>query len=72
MNATLDSVMNEQTYEDSQTLLNPLSTHYVTLEGGNHSQFGDYGFQRGDTLATISLVEQHLLIAQELNAWMES
>ena len=72
MKATLDTVMNEQTYDDSHALLNPLTTRYVTLEGGNHSQFGDYGFQRGDTVATLSLEEQHLLIAQELNAWMES
>ena len=72
MKATFDTVMNEQTYDDSHALLNPLTTRYVTLEGGNHSQFGDYGFQRGDTLATLSLEEQHLLIAQELNAWMES
>ena len=28
------------------------------IEGGNHRQYADYSFQRGDGLATISLAEQ--------------
>lgn len=30
----------------------------VEIEGGNHAQFGNYGFQKGDLEATISAVEQ--------------
>jgi hypothetical protein len=72
LTASLDSVMNAETYEESLALLNPSTTTFVTVEGGNHSQFGDYGFQRGDTLATISTEAQHAFVALTLSLWMES
>lgn len=34
-------------------------TIYHQIDGGNHSQFGDYGFQKGDGEATITVNEQH-------------
>jgi hypothetical protein len=42
--------------------LNLPSTQYVVIEGGNHSQFGDYGFQPGDNEATISRAGQQAQI----------
>ena len=36
----------------------PASTKWVLVEGGNHSQFGHYGFQFGDRLAEISRDQQ--------------
>lgn len=36
----------------------PNDTEFYIIEGGNHSQFGDYGFQKGDNIADISLEEQ--------------
>ena len=36
----------------------PPSLEIVEIEGGNHSQFGSYGFQPGDWPATISREEQ--------------
>jgi hypothetical protein len=36
----------------------PEDTEYVMIEGGNHAQFGDYGFQPGDNQATITRLEQ--------------
>jgi pimeloyl-ACP methyl ester carboxylesterase len=43
----------------------PQSTRYIEVAGGNHAQFGYYGFQLGDRRATISRDEQqaHLLRA---------
>jgi hypothetical protein len=32
----------------------PGSTNWIWIQGGNHSQFGWYGFQPGDYRATIS------------------
>lgn len=32
----------------------PKDTKYVEIEGGNHSAFGDYGLQKGDTKSIIS------------------
>ena len=44
-------------FENSQDLL-PLDTKYVVIQGGNHSQFGDYGLQPGDHEATVTKAEQ--------------
>jgi hypothetical protein len=34
------------------------SARRVVIEGGNHRQYADYSFQRGDGIATISAAEQ--------------
>ncbi|MEO5590217.1 MAG: alpha/beta family hydrolase [Gemmatimonadaceae bacterium] len=44
----------------------PSSTRWVWIEGGNHSQFGWYGFQPGDRFAEISRDQQHHLTIQAL------
>ncbi len=36
----------------------PVNADFVSIEGGNHAQFGDYGPQDGDNTATISREEQ--------------
>lgn len=36
----------------------PPDTQFVVITGGNHAQFGDYGFQPGDKEATITRAEQ--------------
>jgi hypothetical protein len=36
----------------------PADTTFVVIDGGNHGQFGDYGFQPGDNEATISRADQ--------------
>ena len=41
----------------SKTLF-PEQTQYVSIEGGNHGQFGSYGIQAGGNAATISPEEQ--------------
>lgn len=44
----------------------PLSLEIVEIDGGNHSQFGSYGFQPGDWPATISRVEQRRLTVEAI------
>jgi hypothetical protein len=46
-----------QQFQSSAALL-PSDTKFVVIEGGNHSQFGNYGLQPGDNLATIPWQEQ--------------
>ncbi|MDB6027125.1 MAG: alpha/beta hydrolase [Verrucomicrobiales bacterium] len=46
----------------------PSSAHWVVIEGGNHSQFGSYGFQPGDYRATITREQQEM---QTLAAFLE-
>jgi len=36
----------------------PVTSTYVTIEGGNHAYFGAYGEQKGDGVATITNKEQ--------------
>lgn len=43
----------------------PPSTVFKVLEGGNHAQFGDYGEQEGDGVATISVESQQRQIIEE-------
>jgi hypothetical protein len=43
---------------DETSINLPQDTEFYIIEGGNHSQFGDYGFQKGDNSADISLEEQ--------------
>ena len=57
---TLDMAGMEK-FEESRALL-PEDTTWVVIEGGNHAQFGDYGFQPGDNAATISAADQQAQI----------
>ena len=42
------------------------------IKGGNHAQFGDYGAQDGDGVATISVEEQQELTANAVAAFTQS
>lgn len=53
---TADEVMNKETYEKNRSIVP--NREEVILEGGNHAQFGDYGEQAGDGIATMSASEQ--------------
>ncbi len=55
--------------EESRALL-PTDTEYVLIEGANHAQFGDYGNQRNDLPAVISLTSQHNAIVEALFAFL--
>ncbi|MBI3169747.1 MAG: alpha/beta hydrolase [Chloroflexi bacterium] len=48
--------------EDARMSL-PADAKFVSIEGGNHSQFGAYGFQPGDHEADISPEEQWIQVA---------
>ena len=44
----------------------PETAKHVIIEGGNHAQFGDYGWQDGDMEAKISMEEQLDITAAEM------
>lgn len=50
---TEDGIMNHDNFEKYQSNL-PAGVRISVLQGGNHSQFGNYGLQDGDGKATIS------------------
>jgi pimeloyl-ACP methyl ester carboxylesterase len=60
---TMDNVPNTENFDDKRHLL-PANTKFVGIEGANHAQFGDYGPQKGDVVASISLAEQHEKVAE--------
>jgi dienelactone hydrolase len=53
-------------------VLNPPSAQYVVIDGGNHAQFGDYGFQPGDNQASISRAEQQAQIVSAVVQFLAS
>lgn len=63
--ATNDKVIKWDTYNKSLKNL-PKDYIHVSIEGGNHGQFGDYGEQRNDGVATISNEKQHQIIIKAI------
>jgi hypothetical protein len=59
---TTNNLPNTDNFNDRRHLL-PADTLFVGVEGANHAQFGDYGPQKGDVVASLSLAEQHERVA---------
>jgi dienelactone hydrolase len=57
LHGSLDGLATPAKITDSLKLLPPTSRE-VLIEGGNHAQYGNYGPQAGDGVATISREEQ--------------
>jgi dienelactone hydrolase len=57
IHGSLDGLATPTKIADSLKLL-PSSTQDVLIDGGNHAQYGNYGPQAGDGVATISREEQ--------------
>ena len=55
---TTNNYPNTDNFNDKRHLL-PADTLFVGIEGASHAQFGDYGPQKGDVVASLSLGEQH-------------
>lgn len=49
--------------QGAKTIL-PKSSEFKAIDGGNHAQFGNYGFQKGDNDAKISTEEQQAITVQ--------
>lgn len=67
---TRDSLSTPAKIENSRALL-PADTTFVAIEGGNHAQFGWYGLQSGDGIATISREEQQQQIVSTMVNWLK-
>ena len=52
-----DGVLNMDKIEESRAYM-PENYTEICIEGGNHAQFGNYGIQKGDGVASISVEEQ--------------
>lgn len=66
-----DKVLNSNNYREAQELLPP-DTTYLTISGGNHAGFGDYGKQKGDGYATISSSKQISKVGDAIDAFIQN
>jgi dienelactone hydrolase len=62
---SLDQVATQTEIEESLSLL-PFDSEKVLIEGGNHAQFGQYGIQKGDGVATIEPEEQQKIVIEAI------
>ncbi|EEG77943.1 alpha/beta hydrolase [Dethiobacter alkaliphilus] len=69
--ATNDGIINQRRFENTKPYL-PKDTSFVSITGGNHSYFGDYGFQRGDREADITREEQQQKIVENVVLFLEA
>ncbi len=67
---TQDGLSTPAKINDSRALL-PANAQFVAIQGGNHAQFGWYGVQSGDGIATISREEQQRQIVSTMVAWLK-
>ena len=58
---TTNGTPNTEGFDERKYLL-PENTEFIAIEGANHAQFGDYGPQKDDVLASITLDEQHEIV----------
>lgn len=68
--ASNDEVLNWSAYQDAKAYL-PEDTTYLSIEGGNHAGFGEYGLQKGDGVATIAEETQQVEISREIITWLD-
>jgi hypothetical protein len=66
---SLDQVINRKAYEQNKQYL-PERTEYEEISGGNHSQFGSYGKQKGDRPALIPASNQQSITVDLMERWL--
>lgn len=66
-----DGVINRKRLEGGRRFI-PGRLKEVVIEGGNHAQFGSYGFQAGDGAATITAGDQRDETVRAILDWMKS
>ncbi|MDF2514302.1 MAG: lysophospholipase [Herbinix sp.] len=65
MHGSEDQVLNMENYQKYEGNL-PSGYVEITIEGGNHAGFGDYGLQKGDGEAVISETEQWKIASEAI------
>ncbi len=58
-------------YTENKKLFNEENSTFIEVEGGNHSQFGNYGFQEGDNPSTTTSVEQQQIIVDSITEFIK-
>lgn len=71
MTGTQDGVLDRTKWEAAKENM-PKATTYVDITGGNHGQFGSYGFQKGDRQASITEAEQLNEVIEAMDLWIQN
>lgn len=66
-----DKVLSMNSFEKNMKNL-PENAVVEIIEGGNHAQFGTYGFQKGDGQATITTEQQQEIVREKIYNMIES
>lgn len=66
----MDGCLDKKDYSGSIPYC-PSDTEFFVIEGGNHSQFGDYGQQSGDGNASVSRDEQQRMLVDKIDQWIK-
>ncbi|KAB1196348.1 MULTISPECIES: alpha/beta hydrolase [Haloferax] len=64
-----DTVLDWENYQAATTKVPPTATFHE-IQGMNHTQFGSYRGQRGDSPASISYGEAHRRVAEVVVEWL--
>ncbi len=64
-----DGILDQEKYDENKGNLPSLQEYVIT--GGNHSQFGDYGLQKGDNKASIKRDEQMELTVRYITFFIQ-
>ena len=64
-----DGILNKKNYNEYKKNLKNLKE--IVIEGGNHSNFGNYGLQENDNLSTIDKESQQETTIQEILKFIE-
>ena len=70
--ASNDLVLDQAQYELAMENINLDDAIFVTIDGGNHAQFGWYGPQKGDGEAEISTLSKQQLIISNILLFLDS
>ncbi len=65
VNGSVDGILNEKRLDAAEAFI-PNNSQNITIEGGNHSQFGSYGLQKNDQVAEITFEEQLNITIEEI------
>ncbi|MGL4606154.1 MAG: alpha/beta hydrolase [Eubacteriaceae bacterium] len=60
---TEDHVLNKEAFLSGKEKM-PMDSNYLEIDGGNHSNFGNYGIQQGDGVARISNQQQQKMVVE--------
>jgi pimeloyl-ACP methyl ester carboxylesterase len=68
---SLDGLVDREVYESAKQYV-PGAAQFALIQGGNHSQFGSYGLQKGDLPASISSESQIQVTVHYIIEWLRS